>query len=244
MCLRCWVVLLIEVKRSSFQCIIRKTGLIWMVMMLMSFELSSQNLVLNPSFEELTEPCCSIGFSWSMSYYKLKHVYPIFENWNLQPNLASRCYRCWHRLVTGKDTDPLWCRSCIEPPHTGDNYIENIVSIDTTRSGDGFQMGLESPLEAGREYVLSFWATRCERCAEYVLNKLGIHASPVVITNKPNLLDVEVYGYVEGPFWEYRGWKRYEGRFVAKEGEKFILVLKPKSMIPELEFYYVGCTVE
>ncbi|MFN4235431.1 MAG: gliding motility-associated C-terminal domain-containing protein [Bacteroidia bacterium] len=193
---------------------------------------AQNNLVHNPSFEEYTGNCVFID------YNSLTHWY--------NPD----CFGT-----------PEYMHECLDYPNTTSAGVpENIRGYQWAKEGkayvliswdnnlssyDGFReylaQRLKAPLQAGKEYCVSFYASLSDYAAKFVyggsnalgliLSKDSIYADSIYYFNSSwwlwscnNIYGTPVIGDSTKILDDTLNWVKIEGKYIAKGGEEFLAI--------------------
>lgn len=185
--------------------------------------LSAQNLVLNPSFENINVTCS--GFAGA--------GYTNIVNWD-NPDPTDTC------------STPDWFSTCLnsffptsaptswlgyQMPRTGDAYAGIILYDATTNAYREYLEGtLASPLVAGQTYCVSFYISLADT-VPYAVNSIGVHfsnsfvqfpvshcVSHVPLPNTPQLQ------WAGATLTNDSTWTRIEWQYVATGGEQYFVI--------------------
>jgi gliding motility-associated-like protein len=192
---------------------------------------AQNNLVHNPSFEEYNGNCTVID------YNSLKHWY--------NPD----CFGT-----------PEYMHECMDYPNTTSSGVpENIRGYQWAKEGKGYVLlgwnnnsltydgfreyiaqRIKEPLQAGKEYCISFWASFAEETYYYyqgsnalglILSKDSIYADSINYFNGTwwlwscnNIYGTPVIGDSTKILDDTLNWVKIEGKYIAKGGEEFLAI--------------------
>lgn len=200
-----------------------KKSTILTLLWIFSSLLSAQNLVLNPSFENVNVTCS--GFTGA--------GYSNLVNWD-NPDPTDTC------------STPDWFSTCLssffpttvpaswlgyQMPRTGDAYAGIILYDATTNAYREYLEGtLASPLVAGQTYCVSFYISLADT-VPYAVNSIGVHfsnsfvqfpvshcVSHVPLPNTPQLQ------WAGATLTNDSTWTRIEWQYVATGGEQYFVI--------------------
>lgn len=185
-----------------------------------SFRVSSQNLVLNPSFEDIgscygdPSPVGFDVFAWSGC-----------NNW-LCPTTASSDLWC-ENPVFGSTSPPFIPCCGFQYPKTGENYSGILIFELTTQNyREYIQNELSSALEANQYYQFSIYVSTNEDSINYS------SCVQAYFSNNP-VSSLNYYTLPYQPQWKNPsnnfisdtvGWQLLSGLFKANGGEKFVTI--------------------
>lgn len=195
-----------------------------LLLMFSWFSVSGQNLVPNPSFEEVVkQPCNLVSFGESISNY--------VRNWRTPTGGTSDIWfldsiqsnNCGQNLIRYQ-----------EKPHTGKYCAGMAVStINVIGSRKPYreyiQVNLSKPLEVGRIYYVE-WYVMLQSRARYAANNMGAFFSTEPISrieNKDNFGDLLPYTPQVNEtkiLLEQKKWVKISGCFEAKETYQYITI--------------------
>jgi hypothetical protein len=163
--------------------------------------ISSQNLVINPSFEDSLQ--CPSGSGAFVNYV---------ATWT-KPSYGSADY--FYAGCPMAPTD--------EPPRTGNAYA-GIIVYDPANIREYMTGHLSSPLTAGTLYTVSFYVNLNSSCMRGI-NEIGAYATATNINNanaNPIILTPQVQG--TSPYTATSGWQLVQGSFTATGGEQYLII--------------------
>jgi outer membrane protein OmpA-like peptidoglycan-associated protein len=179
-------------------------------------DLAGQNLVPNPSFEELTR--CPQSFSTDKNDF-------VVPGWN-SPTDGTPDH--FHGCSWGEADVPFnWAGS--SNAHSGKGYTGIYVwSNDPERNyREYLQCELAEPLQAGNQYVLEFYYKLASNSV-YAVNRIGLALNEVPVDlSHDKLIEIAPALSVEKDTSIVNttgGWERAKQVYVAKGGERFVIV--------------------
>lgn len=163
--------------------------------------LFSQNLVINPGFEDSLQ--CPSGSGAFVNYV---------ATWT-KPSYGSADY--FYTGCTMSTSD--------EPPHGGNAY-GGIIVYDPANYREYMTGHLSSPLTAGTMYTIAFYVSLNNSCMKGI-NEIGAYVTSSNIYNT-NTLPILVTPQVEGttPYTDTSGWQLVQGSFMASGGEQYVII--------------------
>ncbi|MEO9804716.1 MAG: OmpA family protein [Reichenbachiella sp.] len=203
---------------------VRNGMLFGMVLFSMALSVQSQNMVVNPGFEEIWE--CP----FTMNQLKFTKSWFPFGTADPSPDYFHAC--CKNDLMSipknvfGEQN-----------AHGGEAYI-GLISYLTSKSGRGWRVPenhrefamvqLTKPLIAGNQYYAEMWVNLADNC-EFAINHLGMYFT----RDMPNF-DWQVMNFMhykpqivspsDQIIEDYEGWTKISGIFTAK-GEELALTI-------------------
>jgi len=176
-----------------------------LVLLLNTFLLFSQNLVLNPSFDVfITCP----GFGQFSNTY--------IANWN-KPSIASSDY--YNYNCPG-------IHPAVQAPHSGEGYAGIIAYNFGTEYREYVTGTFSSPLVAGKTYEVEFYVSLHNGYIQ-AITELGAYISVAAPGPFANVLHINVTPHIENqltPLADTSLWMKVSGSFVASGGEQFITI--------------------
>jgi hypothetical protein len=163
--------------------------------------LASQNLVINPSFEDSLQ--CPSGSGAFVNFV---------ATWT-KPSYGSADYFYAGCPMAPND----------EPPRTGNAYA-GIIVYDPANIREYMTGHLSSPLVAGTLYTVSFYVNLNSSCMRGI-NEIGAYATATNINNTnalPIILTPQVQGTI--PYTATTGWQLVQGSFTATGGEQYLIL--------------------
>ncbi|MEO9967753.1 MAG: OmpA family protein [Reichenbachiella sp.] len=179
----------------------------------------SQNMVVNPGFEEVWE--CP----FSMNQLKFTKSWFPFGTADPSPDFFHAC--CENDLM-GVPKNIFG----YQESHSGDGYI-GMISYLTSKSGRGWRIPenhrefamvqLSKPLVAGNEYYAEMWVNLADNC-EFAINHLGMYFTRDMPTFDWQVMNFKHYKpQVSSPpdllLDDIEGWTKISGTFIAKGDE-------------------------
>lgn len=185
----------------------------------------SQNLVPNPSFENINGNLNDTGFTPGQAIEN-GHL----QDW-LKPNGSTDFYYTGGMFMTDGNGGQI--------PRTGngkigffaENPVDAVIS-DLWNYKEYIQVELTQPLVAGETYDISFYVSLAERSVGST-DRIGAYLSPTRPMNNPYTVSnpnntIEVTPQIESPInvflEDYTGWIEISGSFVAIGGEQWITI--------------------
>jgi len=203
----------------------RKTVLAWAILALclgFSTPTHAQNLVLNPSFEEMKG--CP-GLRW---------LGPTIDS-------AMHCFNLLYSLPLAEHATPDYNHDCVSPyfeqPYT---IFSNGYWVETPRTGlamAGFMtyqsdapgyreyvgMTLSQPLQKDTTYYVSLYVSRADSMS-YATDINVYFAWNIPVLDIPYALDSLPQITSSTIITNSIGWTKIEGSFIAKGGEKYLII--------------------
>jgi hypothetical protein len=163
--------------------------------------LSSQNLVLNPGFEDSLQ--CPSGSGAFVNYVAV---------WT-KPSYGSADY--FYNGCAVSPTD--------EAPRTG-NACAGIIVYDPANIREYMTGHLSSLLVAGTQYTVSFYVS-LNNSSMKGMTEIGAYATATNINN-PNANPIILTPQVQGtmPYTDTSGWQLVQGTFSATGGEQYLII--------------------
>ncbi len=186
------------------------------IFLLNSYFVFSQNLVINPSFEE------NRGLQKGMYDFD-----DVVKYWKL-----VKCYAAY--LHSGGDTTTYYAFAALknmwgtQPPHFGDAYIMmTLVDGDAKETGTLVQGVLTEPLKAGKCYYAEVYLSRINGF-NYTSNFEFIFSDTLFNPKLKNVCYQKLKPNVSNPLDNFLRdsleWMKVSGVFKAKGGEKYLLM--------------------
>lgn len=178
-------------------------------------KLFAQNLVPNPSFESLYN--CPTGDS-QLSYA---------IGWNNPtlgtPDLFNECLGASCPNLPSVCVPENW--QGYQYPRTGSGYAGIFTYFAGPNLREYVQMQLSSPLVAGQEYIISFYASLGDNSV-YAIDNLGAHISSTFIFtgNSNNISCCLPQIMSDGFITDKNGWTLIYGCYTATGGEEYITI--------------------
>lgn len=191
----------------------------WVAIMAHSNPLSAQNMVVNPSFEEVWE--CP----FTMNQVKFTKSWFPFGTADPSPDYFHAC--CENGWM-GVPNNLFGTQEA----HSGEAYI-GMISYLTSKSGRGWRVPenhrefamvqLTKPLVAGHEYYAEMWINLADNC-EFSIDRIGMHFTRDMPTFDWQMLNFNHYKtQVASPkgvlLNDNEGWTKISGTFTAKGDE-------------------------
>ena len=171
---------------------------------------SAQNLVPNPSFEEYWQcPQNSSNFSDVKDWYSASQSPEYFQSCSVTPDMGVPQNVAGYQIA--KD---------------GNGYVGFFWFCDVGNAEmELIQVSLESKLEKGRLYCLSYYVSLADS-SEYGIDRLGALFTSTAISGS-SALDDQLYSPqietpMNVPFLEKIEWEIVSGEFCAQGGEQFL----------------------
>jgi outer membrane protein OmpA-like peptidoglycan-associated protein len=174
----------------------------------------SENLVLNPGFEEYDK--CPENYTYQDKSHKL------IPNWGY-PTLATPDYfnRCGKGVVAVPSNF-----AGVSQPNSGDAYMGSILSGSEKNYREYFQGELSQPLVAGKRYCVTFWY-RLASYSKFAVDQMSIRFYNAKLTSesknpiggKPQLNNTSGLFLDNTTEWKQMCWV-----FTATGGEHFFVV--------------------
>lgn len=191
--------------------------LILFILLICRLSLISQNLVINPSFEELeycetTDPAVEVTIDADNYWYSPTDA---------TPNHLNACHTSGGIFWSVPENSQGF-----QEPHSGESYPGLITAQDSTGGIIGnyreyIQSELAYPLTAGVEYSIGFWCSLGEKSA-LASNNLGLHISEDAFGIVGSSF-IELEAALESDtIFETENWVQIHGKYTAVGGEKFI----------------------
>ncbi|MDX9932691.1 MAG: hypothetical protein RB294_08915, partial [Bacteroidales bacterium] len=200
---------------------------------------SAQNLVLNPSFEDLTIDCCDYPLGTN-PYLMLQY----WTNANNPPgytmaDLNHRCLSCAMPSYSLPDNAGLGSQN----PRTGDafgsQYVFDFEHLPT-ESCEYIQGVLFTQLEANRTYVISIWVSLAD-LVNYTYSNYSVYFTNSQLNENSLFLDYFIPQVTTATFiTETENWQNIKIQFTAQGGEKYFSF---GTFLPydQLDTFRIGC---
>jgi gliding motility-associated-like protein len=190
------------------------------LLLIFSVNLIGQNLVYNPSFENLSINCCDYPLGSSPFF--------MLENWTNANNpagyamadLSHRCLSCAIPSYSLPENAPFGDQN----PRTGDAFAGQFV-FDFINyppmSSEYIQGEIQSPLQANITYTISFWVSLAA-LVNYTYSNYSIYFTNSQLNENSLFLDyftpqITTNSYIT----ETEGWQNIKIQFTAQGGEKY-----------------------
>ncbi|MFN8117554.1 MAG: T9SS type A sorting domain-containing protein [Bacteroidia bacterium] len=181
----------------------------------------AQNLIQNGSFENYTAPVNCSGGSGGFDNYSVFPVNHVVNNWY---SLNSPDY--FSSLCSGLNNDgsPINIFGNSNAKQ-GSNYVGGIFFQANYETKEYIYQQLTSPLQAGKNYCLSFYVSRADRVTH------AIHSIGAYFSN--NVQSAAALGYVNvmpqivnqsGFITDTTNWVQIQGCYTANGGEQYITI--------------------
>jgi len=184
-----------------------------------------QNLVPNPSFEDTIE-CPTCITANNCVAVSTKYWFNPSTQTNASPDYFHACW--WQKNLDPNGIGIPFNFPGYQIAHSGDAYI-GLISFETINFREYIETQLTKPLEAGKKYNISLFASASNDLALYVVRTLGVHFSKAKITST-NELNLPVTPQVllakdDGlHLTDTLNWMKISGSFVANGGEEYITI--------------------
>ncbi|WP_109830738.1 OmpA family protein [Reichenbachiella versicolor] len=197
----------------------------WVFFSLMTHGLSAQNMVINPSFEEIW------NCPYTMNQLKLVKSWFPFGTADPSPDYFHRCADENNAMGIPKNIFGT------QEPRTGDSYIGMICYL-TSKSGKSWRVPanhrefvmiqLTKPLVAGNKYYGEFYVSLADNC-EFSIDQLGMYFTKDMPSFDWQAMDL---GYYKPQIVNPKGkvindpekWHKVSGEFVAQGDELALTV--------------------
>ncbi len=190
-------------------------------------ELKAQNLVPNPSFEEMNE-CPGImtpvGLPGSAS--------PVKDWYGANTNTTDYFNACANHHLGGSPYAVPKNSPGYQQARTGNAYMGAHMLHYNPASGvdqrEYMQTRLTSPLIAGHTYQVTFWVSRANLYYDgYIIDHIGAHFSPQAVTGStptPLILTPQVLNQPGNFLADTLSWMKVSGAFTAQGGEEYMII--------------------
>jgi gliding motility-associated-like protein len=200
----------------------------------------SQNLVLNPSFEDLTMDCCDYPLGTNQ--------FLMLENWTNANNppgytmadLSHRCLSCAIPSYSLPSNAPFG----EQDPRTGDGFASHFnfdfEILPITEAAEYIQGELNLPLQANREYIISFWVSLAD-LVNYTYSNYSVYFTNSQLNENSLFLDYFIPQVTTTTFiTETENWQNIKIQFTAQGGEKYFSF---GTFLPydQLDTFRIGC---
>ncbi|TAE05026.1 MAG: OmpA family protein [Bacteroidetes bacterium] len=140
------------------------TGLFWFCLQASYAQQNSENLVPNPSFEQISD--CDLYFE---EFHKVAH----WKSYNFTPDIFHTCSHLTFLSTPSNVFD-------FQQPAEGKGYA-GIMTYHVEYPNEVIGVKLKQPLQVGKHYRLSFKVSRAKTHARYASDNLGM-----LLTNSPD----------------------------------------------------------
>jgi hypothetical protein len=198
---------------------------VFFVIILFSINIYSQNnLVYNGSFEE---------------YYSCPRTLNDTDTFGCKgwwsPNDATPDYLCWLNKTEKNFCENRYIELASYTQKTGDGFV-GLALIGTKYFWmEHIQSKLIKPLEAGKQYKVSFWVRLAYKHSDYATYNIGLYFSkdPDIVGKKYNLssylryMTPELRAHIkntDGNFITDTNWVEISGIYTAQGGEEYITI--------------------
>ncbi|HPX45257.1 MAG TPA: carbohydrate binding domain-containing protein [Bacteroidales bacterium] len=187
---------------------------------------SQKNLIYNGSFEEYYRCPC-----------KLNNVdtIPCIGWWS--PNDATPdCFnKCWIELIDSNFCWDDYIYLASYKPKTGNGYIGlALIGVENFWM-EHIQSKLIEPLEAGKQYKVSFWVKLAYKYSDYAVYNIGLYFSKdsdIVgkknnVSNYVRYITPELRAHIknqDGNFITDTNWVEISGIYTAQGGEQYVTI--------------------
>jgi len=191
------------------------SGLI--ILIFCSFLSVAQNLILNGDFEEYTKCPKSTDFPGVKCFVEKSQVLKHVSN----PNQGTFDF-----IHTCDEEDYPRYRWGEEPPQSGEGYVGIAVYQDGFFfiEGEFVQLEIKEPMKKGAIFQFEMYLSLGDK-SYTAINSLGVCFSDSLVQQlktKQLLFKPDIISY---DFYENKvGWKKYTGDYIAKGGEKYIII--------------------
>jgi len=191
------------------------------IILLFVTQANTQNLVLNPSFENLTIDCCDYPLG--------TNPYLMLQYWTDANNVTggSMCdlnHRCLSCVVSGYSL-PQSAIYGNQDPRTGDGFSSHyaFAVLDTTiYSIDYVQGQLSNSLSAGSHYKISVWLSLADE-VNYTFSNYGVLFTQTQLSeNQVGLYNYSPQIVFNSFITETEGWQNFKFEFTATGNEEYI----------------------
>ena len=198
----------------------------WFVLMLVTFKASGQNLISNPSFENL--------ISCPDNFFQIFKARPWFspDCAPFRPDthgfavLFNACNTSFASVPTNS--------VCTQTARTGVSYAGiEVVSSYNGNYRQYLEQKLNTPLQAGKKYFFSMYINLCNHYSDipiypcFISDSTGVAFSSTIIDKNPECrtlpLKPDVYGGLPS-ITQSEQWHRIEGCYVAKGNEEYLII--------------------
>ena len=209
---------------------------------IISFSGISQNLVLNPSFEDLTIDCCDYPLG-SNAFLMLEY----WTNANNPPSytmadLSHRCLSCAIPSYSLPGNAPFG-NQC---PRTGDGFASHFnfdfEILPITEAAEYIQGELYLSLQANQEYIISFWISLAD-LVNYTYTNYSILFTNTQLNENNLYLDYFSPQIITNTYiTETDRWQNIKIQFTAQGGEKYFSFGTFLSY-DQLDTFRIGCAI-
>ncbi len=212
-----------QIKLLSLNKYLRIQILLVIIIFVFLFKKNSfcQNLISNGSFEIYTSPVNCTGGGGGVDNYSVFPVNHVVDYWN---TLNSPDY--FSQLCNGVNNNgaPLNALGYSQA-YQGNNYSGAILFAANYETKEYIYQQLNSPLQAGKMYCLSFYISRADRVTH------AVHSIGAYFSN--NVQSVAALGYVNatpqiinqsGFVTDTANWVQIQGCYTASGGEQYITI--------------------
>jgi OOP family OmpA-OmpF porin len=190
----------------------------WLVLIL-SFNVYGQNMVVNPSFEEVK------NCPFSMNQLTFTKAWFPFGTADPSPDLF---HACAYGNMVGIPINIFGTQK----PRTGKAYV-GLISYLTSKSGKAWKVPanhrefimvqLTKPLIKGNSYYAEMWINLAENC-EFAINSMSMYFTKDLPHTDWQAIDFgyykpQVQSHPDTLLTDHRGWMKVSGTFVAKGDE-------------------------
>lgn len=233
------------------------------VILILPFTAFGQNMVINPSFEEMK------NCPFTMNQLKFTKAWFPFGTADPSPDLF---HTCAYGNMAGVPINIFGTQE----PRTGKAYT-GLITYLTSKSGKAWKVPanhrefimvqLTKPLIKGNSYYAEMWVNLAENC-EFATNSIGMHFTRDIPHTDWQAIDLGYYkpqiqSHPDTLLTDHKGWKKVSGTFVAQGDEmaltignfisdKIIKVQKtkrkfpvakkdkmPKNLQPQMAYYFI-----
>ncbi len=205
------------------------TGMVlFLIMSVVSHrEVKAQNLVPNPSFEEINEcpgTMTPVGLPGTTS--------PVKDWYGANTNTTDYFNACANFHLGGSPYAVPANSPGYQQARTGNAYMgAHILHYDPVTGRDQreyLQTRLITPLTAGHTYQVTFWVSRANRYSNgHIIEHIGAHFSPqAVMGNTPALLLLtpQVVNQPGNFLADTLNWMQVTDTFIAQGGEEYMVI--------------------
>lgn len=186
------------------------------------FNCKSQNLILNGSFENYTNPLdCGNGGFYNQYYYPAPHVLDNWEEYNSCDYFTTYCPHYPGQL--GFEIPASWFG--YSPTKNGNAYVGFGPYTNGNEYKEYLYQHLSNPLQAGKVYCLSFYVTRADR-GTFAIENIDAYFTatlPTLISNMYISASPQVLNQ-NGIISDTTQWTNIQGCFTAVGGEQYMII--------------------
>lgn len=179
----------------------------YLLMLFVTINSYAQNMVLNPSFEDVNES------ELSCNYYNTTSFNNSMVNWKTKFGTTDIYNTAIDINCVMHPNNSSAASYGFQNPNIGNSYVGIAIGVNNTPARESIQGELSEPLEAGKTYLIKFYVSLADK-RSYAINNFGIKFLTSDYTG--NISDITADAYSTEIVTDKIGWTELEMEFTPE----------------------------